>query len=159
MRNKDKLSLNDMKLNRWKNYRLYSKLKLIWVIFFSFFFSFFCLFAILGPAPPAYGGSQGRGPIGAVATGLHQSHSYLGSEPRLWPTLQLTATPDPEPTEQGQGLNLQPHGSCLDSLTTEPQWELLQKCFTIIFLSNGYELWTNQIKLKSHKRNKRRIVI
>ena len=30
---------------------------------------------------------------------------------RLPPTPQLTATPDPEPTEQGQGLNPQPHGS------------------------------------------------
>ena len=26
-------------------------------------------------APAAYGGSQARGPIGAVATGLRQSHS------------------------------------------------------------------------------------
>uniref|UniRef100_A0A8D1AQZ7 Transmembrane protein 230 n=1 Tax=Sus scrofa TaxID=9823 RepID=A0A8D1AQZ7_PIG len=34
------------------------------------------------------------GRIGAVATGLHQSHSNAGSEPRLQPTPQLTATPD-----------------------------------------------------------------
>ena len=32
--------------------------------------------------------------------------------------------PDPQPTDQGQGLNLQPHGSQVDSLTTEPRWEL-----------------------------------
>ena len=49
--------------------------------------------------------------IGNVAAGLRQSHSNVGSEPRLQPTPQLTATPDPQPTEQGQGLNLQPHGS------------------------------------------------
>ena len=50
--------------------------------------------AISWAAPAAYGGSQARGPIGAVATGLRQSHSNSGSEPRLQPTPQLTATPD-----------------------------------------------------------------
>jgi len=51
-------------------------------------------FAISWAAPMAYGGSQVGGPIGAVATGLLQSHSNTGSEPRLQPTPQLTATPD-----------------------------------------------------------------
>ena len=46
-------------------------------------------------APAAYGGSQARGPSGAVATGLHHSHSHAGSELRLRPTPQLMATPDP----------------------------------------------------------------
>ena len=55
---------------------------------------FFCLFAISWAAPAAYGGSQARGRIGAVATGLCQSHSNTGSEPRLQPTPQLTAMPD-----------------------------------------------------------------
>jgi len=50
--------------------------------------------AISWAAPAAYGGSQARGRIGAVATGLRQSHSNAGSEPRLQPTPQLTATPD-----------------------------------------------------------------
>ena len=50
--------------------------------------------AISWAAPAAYEGSQARGRIGAVATGLRQSHSNAGSEPRLQPTLQLTATPD-----------------------------------------------------------------
>ena len=40
----------------------------------------------------AYGGSQARGQIGAVATGLRHSHSHAMSEPHLWPTPQLTAT-------------------------------------------------------------------
>ena len=42
----------------------------------------------------AYGGSHDRGPIRAVATGLHHSHSHsnTGSEPRLGPTPQLRAT-------------------------------------------------------------------
>jgi len=60
-----------------------------------FFFFFFGLFAISWAAPTAYGGSQARGPIGAIATGLRQSHSNSGSEPRLQPTPQLTAMPDP----------------------------------------------------------------
>ena len=64
------------------------------VLPFLFFFFFFGLFAISWAAPTAYGGSQARGLNGAVATGLHQSHSNAGSEPRLQPTPQLTATPD-----------------------------------------------------------------
>ena len=58
----------------------------------------------------AYGGSQARGQTRAVAAGLHHSHSNMGSKPRLRPTAQLTATPDPQPTEQHQGLNPHPHG-------------------------------------------------
>ena len=65
----------------------------------SFYFIFFWSFvvavvAISWAAPAAYGGSQARGRIGAVATSLRQSHSNSGSEPRLQPTPQLTATPD-----------------------------------------------------------------
>ena len=43
----------------------------------------------------AYGGSQARGLIRAVAAGLRHSHSNSGSEPHLRPTSQLTAIPDP----------------------------------------------------------------
>ena len=43
----------------------------------------------------AYGGSQARGPIGAVVAGLHPSHSNARSEPHLRPTPQLTAVTDP----------------------------------------------------------------
>ena len=57
------------------------------------FFFFFCLFAFSKAAPVAYGGSQARGLIGAVATGLHHSHSNVGSEPCLQPTPQLMAMP------------------------------------------------------------------
>ena len=62
-------------------------------VFCLFFFFFFLLF--LWAAPAACGGSQARGPIRAVATGLHQSHSNARSEPHLQPTPQLTAMPDP----------------------------------------------------------------
>ena len=75
----------------------------------GFFFLVFLPFSWAAPA--AYGGSQARGLIGAAATGLRQSHSNTGSEPHLQPTPQLMATPDRQPTEQGQGMNLQPHGS------------------------------------------------
>ena len=43
----------------------------------------------------AYGGSQTRGQIGAVAAGLHHSRSNARSKPCLQSTPQLTATPDP----------------------------------------------------------------
>ena len=76
-----------------------SELK-IFILFFVF-----CLFRA---APVAYGGSQARGWIGAVATSL--CHSNTGSEPHLQPTPQLMVVPDPQPTEQGQGSNLCPHG-------------------------------------------------
>ena len=71
---------------------------------------FVCLFLLFRATPVAYGGSQARGPIGAAAAGLHHSRSNAGSELGLRPTPQLMATPDPQPTEQGQGLNLHPHG-------------------------------------------------
>ena len=62
----------------------------------SFFnFLFFCLFAFSRAAPAAYGGSQARGLIEAVATGLHHSHNNAGSKPHLKPTSQLRAMPDP----------------------------------------------------------------
>ena len=60
---------------------------------FGFFFPLiylFSLFAFSGAAPAADGGSQARGRIGAVATGLRQSHSNAGSEPHLQPAPQLT---------------------------------------------------------------------
>ena len=60
---------------------------------FLFFGVFF--FLLFRAAPEAYGGSQARGLLGAVAAGLHHSHSNAGSEPHLGPTPQLTATLDP----------------------------------------------------------------
>ena len=43
----------------------------------------------------AYGDSQARGQIGAVAAGLLQSHSNAGPKLHLQPTPQLMATLDP----------------------------------------------------------------
>ena len=50
-------------------------------------------FFFLRVTSAAYGGSQARGRIEAVASGLHCSNSR--SEPRLQPTPQLTTVPDP----------------------------------------------------------------
>ena len=50
------------------------------VYFYLFLFFAFCLF---GVSPLAYGCSQTRGLIGAVATGLRHSHSNARSEPCL----------------------------------------------------------------------------
>ena len=52
-------------------------------------------FIFFRAAPSAYGGTQVRGLIGAVAAGLHQSHSNVGSELRLQPAPQLMAMLDP----------------------------------------------------------------
>ena len=59
------------------------------------FIHLFVFLPFLELHPWHYGGSQARGPIGAVAASLHQSHSNSGSEPHLQPTPQLMATLDP----------------------------------------------------------------
>ena len=72
--------------------------------------SFFFFFGLFRAAPMAYAGSQARGRIRTVASGLHHGHSNARSEPRLQTTPQLTATLDPLPIEQGQGSSMHPHG-------------------------------------------------
>ena len=52
----------------------------------SFFFVFL---PFSRAAPAAYGGSQARGQIGAIATSLRHSHSNARSEPGLGPIPQL----------------------------------------------------------------------
>ena len=49
--------------------------------------------------------------------GLCHSHNNIRSKIHLWPMPQLTATPDREATEQGQGSNLNPQGKNAGSLT------------------------------------------
>ena len=50
---------------------------------YRYLFFFFLLFSA---APLAYESSQARGPIRAVAAGLHHNHSNSRSELPLWPT-------------------------------------------------------------------------
>ena len=64
-------------------------------LFLSFFLFFFFFFVFSRAVPMACGGSQARIIIRAAAAGLRYSHSNARSEPRLQPTPQLTATPDP----------------------------------------------------------------
>ena len=73
----------------------------IWVIFSFLAFFFLLLFRA---KPAAYGGSQVRSRMGATVAGLRHSHTNEGSDPCLRPTAQLTAMPDPSPTERSQGL-------------------------------------------------------
>ena len=54
-----------------------------------------CLFAFSMATSVAYGGSQARGLIGAIAADLRQSYSNSRSEPPLRPTPQLMAMLDP----------------------------------------------------------------
>ena len=55
----------------------------------------FILFFLFRTAPAAYVSSQASGQIGGIAAGLRHSHGNTGCEPRLRPTPQLMATPDP----------------------------------------------------------------
>ena len=77
------------------------------------FFNLYLLiyFLLFRAASTAYGGSQASGQIRATAAGLRHSHSNAGSESHLRAAPQLTAMPDPAPTERGQESNLQLHGS------------------------------------------------
>ena len=60
---------------------------LLWVFFFFFF-------ALFWGGGLFFGFCAAGMRIGAVAAGLHQSHSNVGSKLSLQPTPQLTATPD-----------------------------------------------------------------
>ena len=45
-----------------------------------------------------------------LAYATAHSSNNMGSEPHLWPAPQLTAVPDPQQIDQGQGLSPHPHG-------------------------------------------------
>ena len=78
-----------------------------------FYFYFLLIFCLLRATPTAYGDSQSKGPIRAVATSLHHSHSK--AKPPSTTYTMLMAMPDPLPIEGGQGSNLYPHGYQLGS--------------------------------------------
>ena len=65
------------------------------LILYIYFFIFIFYFLLYRAASTAYGGSQARGLIGAIAASLRHSHSNARSQPRLQPTPQLKAMPDP----------------------------------------------------------------
>ena len=70
-----------------------------------FIFLFYFIFCLLKAAPAAYGGSQARGQIKAVAAGLHHSHSNArslthrarpGIEPASFWILVRFVSPEPQ---------------------------------------------------------------
>ena len=101
--------------------------------FFFFFFFFFLSFRATSVVD---GSSQARGQIRAVTASLCQSHSNMGSKVCLRPTPELTATPDPQPTECDQGLNLYPHGYQSDLFLMSHDRNSLLKLSGMFFL--GY---------------------
>ena len=62
-------------------------------------------------AHTAHGSFLARGQIGAIAPGLHHSHSYTGSEPCLRPTPQLHGNAGSLTHWERPGIEPQPHGS------------------------------------------------
>ena len=76
----------------------------LWVSEFIYLFILFYFFAISWAAPAAYGGSQARGPIGAVAASLRQSHSNARSEPHLRPIPRRILNPLSEARDQTRNL-------------------------------------------------------
>ena len=72
-------------------------------------------FSLFRAVPATYGNSQAKGRIGTTVAGLRHSYSNVGSKPHLRSAPQLTAAPDPQPTERGQRLNPPPHGYWSDS--------------------------------------------
>jgi len=62
---------------------------------FYFLLLFFIFLSFSRATPMAHAGSQARCLIGAIAAGLHQSHSKVRCHLSVRPTPQLMATPDP----------------------------------------------------------------
>ena len=104
--------------------------------------------------PAAYGGCQTSGRIGAVAAGHSHNHSHRGSNLHLWPTPQLMAMPDPQPTAGGQGSNLHPWDTswicfCCTTKGTpwfqvldhQKLWDNKYLCFIFISYFSGPCLW------------------
>ena len=92
-RNSDICYNRDMMLRHKKtnaDLYLYEVLRAVKIIKTIFFF-----FGLFRAAPAAYGGYQARGWIRTTAANLLHSHSNARSEPCLWPTPQLSATPGP----------------------------------------------------------------
>ena len=79
----------------------------------SAFFFFFLLFGATGGA---YGSSQVRSRIGAMAAGLHHSHSNSRFKPCLWPTPQLMSRSVTYTTTQGNVVAVNCSVCCRHSL-------------------------------------------
>ena len=112
-----------------------------------FFFFVFCFCFLLFRAPPiAYASSQTRGPIRAIAAGLHHNHSHSHSNKEfglcLRPSPQLTATLDPLSDEA----RLEPTTTTsllVGFISAAPQWEC--RSFDISSKSNLFwDFWNSE---------------
>lgn len=99
-----------------------------------FYFIYFYFFDFFRAAPAAYGGSQAKGPIGAVAAGLRHSHSNARCELPLGPTPQLMAMLDHQPAER-PGLEHTTPWFLVRIVSTAPQQELLIILFLMVLRS------------------------
>ena len=84
-------------------------------------------------APEAYGSSQARGQIRAIAADPHHSHSHTGLEPYLWPTSQVTATLDYPTHWVRPGIELAFSWILVRFISAAPQWELHSFIFFFFF--------------------------
>ena len=89
-----------------------------------YYYYYFCL---VRATPEAYGGSQARGLMGAVAPGLCHSHSNTGSEPCLWPT--ATAHGNARSLTHWSRPGIEPVLMVNRFISTEPRQELLELIF------------------------------
>ena len=107
-------------------------------------FLFFPFFFFFRAAPTAYGSSQARGQIGAIASGLHHSHSKVGSKPCLqtYTTAHGNAR---SPTHWIRpGIK---HPILMDTswiVSTAPQWELQDWSISISSLIKNVALTLGQ---------------
>ena len=81
----------------------YEKVKVLNIILIFDFFV--CLFRAM---PTAYGSCQARGRIGATTASLHTGIA-MPNLSHFFNIHWLMATPEPQPTKGGQGLNSHPH--------------------------------------------------
>ena len=98
---------------------IYESINFLFLLMYLFIFCFF-----FRATPTAYGGSQARGPIGAVATNLRHSHSNARFEPHLRPTPQLMAMLDPLTHRVRSGIKHASSWILVGFLNHWSQWEL-----------------------------------
>ena len=101
-------------------------------------YSVFCLLRLSRVPPTAYGSSQARGQIGAIAASLHHSHSNTRSKLHLQPMLQLIPMPDPWMHWASPGIKPVSSWILVRFITTEP----LSEFPNMGFLCTEHFHWT-----------------
>ena len=101
--------------------------------FFCFLVAGFFFFCLFRATPLVYGGSQARGQIRAVATGLHYNHSSRRYEPCLQPTSELVANARSLTHWAIPGMEPASSWILVRFVSTEPQWELKDEIFLFFF--------------------------